>query len=93
MTATLQGNAFDGNGRAPAFFTFVSADVDLFGASLQNFKYVQNSTYQVTDLDGELTGFDYDNPVTDPLNGATLNNALILNGASIQPGIKITSKK
>ena len=93
VTATLQGNAFDGNGRAPAFFTFVSADVDLFGASLQNFKYVQNSTYQVTDLDGELTGFDYDNPVTDPLNGATLNNALILNGASIQPGIKITSKK
>ena len=93
VNATLQGNSFDGNGRSQAFFTFVSADVDLAGASLQNLKYLQNSSYQLSDLDGELTSFDYDNPVTDPFSGAALNNSLILNGGTVAAGVKVSSKK
>ena len=41
-------------------------------------------------LDGELAGFDYDNPVTDPFDGTVVNNTLIVNGAVIPPGTKIT---
>jgi hypothetical protein len=78
---------------APALFTFIAGDVSLGGASIQAFKYLQNSTYQVTDLYGELTGFDYDNPVADPVSGTVLNNELVVNGVTIPPNAKITSPK
>ena len=72
---------------------FIAGDVSLGFASVQNFKYLQDSSYQWTDLDGELPGFDYDNPSTDPFSGLALNNALMVNGASVPPGVKITSLK
>ncbi len=93
VTFTLQGNVLAGNGRGPAFFTFLAADVDLFGASIQDFKYLERSAYQATDADGELDGFDYDNPVADPLSGTVLNNMVTVNGVVIASGTKISPLK
>jgi hypothetical protein len=93
FTASFNQNSFQDNGRTGALFGFVASDVSLGDASVQVSKYLETSTYQLTDHDGELAGFDYDNPVSDPLSGVVLNNALVLNGTTIAPGIKITSDK
>jgi hypothetical protein len=94
LTRTLAGtftqNTLQGNGRAGTLFDFIAADVSLGAASIQSFKYLQNSSYQLTDLDGELAGFDYDNPATDPVSGTVLNNTLSVNGAVIPSGTKIS---
>ena len=47
----------------------------------------------MTEPNGELTGFDYDNPIVDPISGQVLNSALIENGATVPPGVKVTSLK
>jgi len=59
----------------------------------ENFKYMQHSTYQVADLDGELEEFDYDHPLEDPFDGSpVVGNAIIYNG-TVQPnGIRITPR-
>jgi hypothetical protein len=93
FTGAAQGNDIEGNGRSGVLFGFVSADVSLGAATLQDFKYVEQSTYSVNDVDGGLAGFDFDNPRTDPFSGTVLNNALIVNGMTIPPGVKITSLK
>ena len=44
----------------------------------------------MTDADGELAGFDYDNPLTDELVGTVLNNTLTVNGVEVPHGTSIT---
>ena len=44
----------------------------------------------MTDRDGELAGFDYDNPLMDPLAETVLNNALTVNGVEVPHGTSIT---
>ena len=93
FTGTFQGNLFSANGRGPALFTFTTFWVSV-GLNFPKYDKFQNqSFYQITDLDAELTGFDYDNPTTDPFDGTTLSNTLIVNGTVIPPGSKITSLK
>jgi hypothetical protein len=86
----FSNNVLEDNARAPAFFTFTSFFVWCCGASLKDTKYIQDSSFQITDLDGELVGYDYDNPVTDPFDGTMLNNTLTVNGVVIPPGTKIS---
>jgi hypothetical protein len=93
FAATFMLNTFQGNGRAGALFSFTAGDVSLGSASIQNLTYLQNSTCDVTDLDGELAGFDYDNPAADPISAIVLHNALSVNGTTVLPGTKITSLK
>lgn len=93
FTGVFAQNTIKGNRRAGALLGFIAGDVSLGFAPVQNFKYLQDSSYQLTDLDGELPGFDYDNPSTDPFSGLALNNALTVNGATVPPGVKITSLK
>jgi hypothetical protein len=52
---------------------------------------MQESTFEVADLDGELEGFDFDHPLNDPFDGSpVVGNVLIING-EIQPNeIQIT---
>jgi hypothetical protein len=97
FSGSFQGNQVLGNGRAGFLFAFTAiwvetedVPLDKDNTSLKFFKYLQNSTYNVTVLDGEAAGFDYDNPVIDPLDGTALNNTLIVNGAVIPTGRKIT---
>jgi hypothetical protein len=90
FTGLFQNNTLADNQPAGALFTFTAVAVSIGRASLKDIKYLQNATYDITDLDGELAGYDYDNPVTDPFDGTVLNNTLIVNGAVIPPGRKIS---
>ena len=90
FTGQFQNNTLVDNGHAPALFTFASVGVSLGTGSLRSIKYLQEANYDITDLDGELSGFDYDNPVVDPFDGTVLNNTLIVNGIVIPPGTKIS---
>ncbi len=92
LTGTFQGtferNALIENGRNASMFAFINS----LGIR-ENFKYMQHSTYQVADLDGELEEFDYDHPLEDPFDGSpVVGNAIIYNG-TVQPnGIRITPR-
>jgi hypothetical protein len=92
LTATFLGtfeqNALIDNGRNTSTFAFTNS-LGIRG----NFKYLQHSTYQVADLDGELEGFDYDHPLEDPFDGSpVVGNVIIYNG-TVQPnGIRITPR-
>ena len=86
----FEGNSFGGNGRAAALFDFTRWDVSLGMQSPAVYKFVEGSTYQVTDIDGEFAGFDYDHPVMDPVSGIALNNTFTLNGAEVPHGTRIT---
>jgi hypothetical protein len=86
---TFSENQMLGNGRHGAIFTFT------FGGNRvpsDSSIYLRNSAYEVLDLDGELAGFDYANPINDPIDGTPLNNMLIMNGAVVAHGIKISPR-
>jgi hypothetical protein len=91
LAVSFQGNVFTGSRRAGGLFTFTYWRASVLGLAVQLFeKFAEDSTFQVTDADGELTGFDYDNPVTDPLSGTVLNNTLLVNGVEVPHGTSIT---
>jgi hypothetical protein len=90
FTGSFQGNTFVGNGRAAALFTFTYWLVSVGENPPYQEKFAEDSTYAVTDGDGELSGFDYDNPVMEPLSGAVLNNTLTVNGVEVPHGKSIT---
>jgi hypothetical protein len=68
-------------------FTRWEASLGLVGPI---YKFAEESTYNLTDVNGELAGFDYDHPVTDPVSGTVLNNTLTLNGVEVPHGTRIT---
>jgi len=83
----FEGNSFGGDLRGPALFTFNAwSNFPLLPGVDQTRVYARDSIYQVTDGDGELVGFDYDNPVTDPVSGAVLDNTLRVNGVEVPHG-------
>jgi hypothetical protein len=88
----LQGNAMTGNGRAPALLTFERFTVSLGSDSLKDYKYLSQSIYNLNDPDGEVAGFDYDNPIVAPFDGTVLKNTIIINGATQPSGTKISSQ-
>ena len=55
--------------------------------------YIQNAIYNISDIDSELTGFDYDNPLIDAASGTPLNNTLIVNGSQNILGVQLTPKQ
>ena len=87
----LQNNVLMGNGRATALLAFERFTVSLGAESLKNFKYLSQSVYNLNDSEGELAGFDYDNPILDPFDSTVLNNAIVINGAVMPFGIKVSS--
>jgi hypothetical protein len=95
LTGTFQGtferNMLIGNGRNASAFGFTDIRASIGTESRQGWKYMQESTFEVADMDGELEGFDFDHPLNDPFDGSpVVGNVLIING-EIQPyGIQIT---
>jgi len=94
IDVTFQNNDVTGNSRTPLALTFtrniaandpMRLDPTLFATS---FQYVQNSFFSVSDPDGSLVGAWLDHPVTDPIDGRTLNNRLFLNGDEMPPPIR-----
>jgi hypothetical protein len=90
---TFERNALIGNGRNTSEFGFVNGMASAGEVSRENFKYMQESTIQVTDLDGELAGFDYDHLLNDPFDDSpVVGNVLLYNG-EVQPnGIRIAPR-
>jgi hypothetical protein len=86
FVGTFSGNELIDNGRNGTIFTYTFGNIPPSDSSI----YLRDSVFQALDLDGELAGFDYANPLLDPIDGAPLNNTLIVNGAVIPPGIKIS---
>lgn len=93
FAGTFQGNQLLGHGRTGYLFSFTYLGVAFADKVASDyFKYLQNSTFTITDLDGEVAGFDYLNPATDPLDGTVLNNTLIVNGTVIPNGTKVSPR-
>jgi hypothetical protein len=93
FAGTFEGNQLLGNGRTGFLFSFTYIGVAFADKVASDyFKYLQNSTFTITDLDGEAAGFDYLNPATDPLDGTVLNNTLIVNGTVIPNGTKVSPR-
>jgi hypothetical protein len=90
FVGSFEGNSFAGNGRAAALFDFTRWDVSLGIQSPLVYKFVEGSTYQVTDIDGKLAGFDYDHPLMDPVSGTVLDNTFTVNGVEVPHGTSIT---
>jgi len=89
FVGTFSGNQMVGNGRHGTIFTYTFGGNRLPGDSSI---YLRNSIYDVLDIDGELADFDYANPLNDPIDGTPLNNALVVNGAVVAHGIKISPR-
>ncbi|HTL54322.1 MAG TPA: hypothetical protein VL361_01530 [Candidatus Limnocylindrales bacterium] len=83
---TFLGNQLIGNGRNAAIFTFTYGNIPPNDSSI----YLRDSIFEALDLDGELAGFDYANPLNDPIDGTPLNNTLVVNGSIMPNGIKIS---
>jgi hypothetical protein len=88
LEGTFQNNNIDQNTRSPALITFTDISAALaqkkkLSPEVLTLQYLQNSTFRLLDSDGELNGFWFDNPSTDPLDGRTLNNILTINGVLI----------
>ena len=64
--------------------------VDARVAGEAEMNVLRATSYEVTDADGELAGFDYDNPVMDLLRGTVLNNTLTANRVQVPHGKHIT---
>ncbi len=90
---TFERNVLIGNGRNASGFAFTAIGVSTGRASRADVKYMQESTFQVADPDGELGGFDYDHPLIDPFDDSpVVGNVLLYNG-EVQPnGIMITPR-
>ena len=55
------------------------------------FLSLQNSTFRVADLNGELAGFDFDHLLNDPLAWSpVVGNTLVYNGAPQRSGVWVT---
>ena len=89
---TFANNQIHQNTHTPALISFTRftasntpAQLNPFG-NAQSFKYVESSFYDLTYFNGELDGYWFDNPETDPVDGRVLNNVLRIHGNEIHSG-------
>jgi hypothetical protein len=71
--ATFSGNTYNKVGLPPALIAFSYPPMLIAGA----YQYLTTSTYVITDTDGELAGFDYDDPGATAAQGALGNTLLV----------------
>ena len=83
---TFFGNTIVASTTAAALITFTRNTTALSRKELKDYKYLQDSTIAITDWDGDLSGYWFDNPATDPMDGRILNNKLTVNGVTIPNG-------
>ena len=89
---TFANNQIHQNTRTPALISFTRFTASNTPAQLnpvgnaQSFKYVESSLYNISYFNGELDGYWFDNPETDPVDGRVLNNVLRINGNEIHSG-------
>ncbi len=86
LNLSFEDNEVAGNLEAPAIITFTQLSATLAPAQLNQWKYLEHSTFNLTDPNGELNGYWFDHPATDPIDGRTLQNILSINGTVIPNG-------
>jgi hypothetical protein len=72
--------------KAQALITFTRFTTSLDSKELNVFKYLTNSLFSISDFDNSLSGYWFDNPLTDPISGLPLQNTLVVNGVATPPG-------
>jgi hypothetical protein len=86
LTGSFADDLFAANGIGEALLTFTAWPLTLGLDPLTTWKYGSTSTWALSDPLGELAGFHYDNPATDPVGGATLSNSITVNGVESPHG-------
>ena len=87
VTGSFNGDLSAANGIGDTLLTFTAWPLTLGLDPASTWKYASTSTWQLSDPLGELAGFHYDNPVTDPVTAATLSNSIVVNGVESPHGI------
>jgi hypothetical protein len=82
LDIVLSGNSISGSLTRVASVSFGRT----FAANINNWKYLQDATYTISDPDLTLQGTPLEHPATDPLDGRVLNNRLYYNGEVIPEG-------
>jgi len=80
------GNTISASKTTPALISFTRNTAAEFPQQLKTFKYLQDSIITITDPTADLSGYWFDHPATDPIDGRILNNSLKLNGSTIPNG-------
>lgn len=83
---SLHHNEVADNLLAPALISFTRNSATLAPSQFSQWKYLEHSTFDITDSDGELNGYWLDHPVFDPRDGRLLQNILWINGVEIPNG-------
>jgi hypothetical protein len=87
---TFADNDLVGNIRTPALISFTRFTASNTPAQLNpvgtSYKYLERSVYDITYSNGELDGYWFDLPGTDPMDGRELKNVLRINGDEIPNG-------
>jgi hypothetical protein len=87
LSATFAGNTISFSKLTPALISFTRNEAAEFPKKeLQFWKYLQDSTITITDPTADLSGYWFDHPATDPIDGRILNNSLTVNGSTIPNG-------
>jgi hypothetical protein len=86
LSATFAGNTISASKNTPALILFTYLTAAEFPRGLKTFKYLQDSVITITDPTADLSGYWFDHPATDPIDGRMLNNSLKLNGQTIPNG-------
>jgi hypothetical protein len=84
--ATFSGNIISGNKRTPALITFTRNTAAMFPNQLKDFKYLQQTTFTISDQGGDINGYWLDHPAMDPIDGRILHNTLTVNGVTLPNG-------
>jgi Right handed beta helix region len=86
LSLSLKDNEVIGNLMSPALISFTRNSATLAPSQLTQWKYLEHSTFDITDSDGELNGYWLDHPVFDSIDGRLLQNILRINGVEISNG-------
>ncbi len=81
----FENNDVSDNIQTPALITFTRNTAALVPSELNRFKYLHDSTFELTYTGGQLDGYWFDHPFVDPFDGTVLNNTLTVNGVTIPP--------
>jgi hypothetical protein len=77
---SFTANTVAENLQSPAVITFTKV------AGGEIYKYLQDSTVRLRYTGGDLDGYLFDHPATDPIDGRILGNTLVVNGVTIPNG-------
>ena len=86
LDLTFNSNQIVGNRLTPALISFTRNTATLFPSELDLWNFIGNSTFNIKYSSGDLDGYWFDHPVSDPIDGRTLRNILKINGAIIPNG-------